>query len=801
LLSKRGLSAETITYFSLRPSIGGWEYPVARDLPTRRWKAFPHQQGPKYLWLPDKPDALRFYDPHGDLAERTAAANGTLILASGEADVWALYEGHITNTTATMLGEGTIPAWLVDELHRLHVRIIQIWPDRDETGQRAALKLRDLLAGTGIALEIYELPYEFGSKGDIGQLLIDVGAANLQQVLTACPCQILPNPAPVRQPSAYTPPADVTNLYEQWCIEVERAAVAAWNISEPNSKNLSRKNFKSPFREDKRPSAQWNYTAHGFKDYATGEFYNTHTVADLLGLPSWEDTKPVYTPAANTAVRYFKRGVPEKFIALLLNLHGDTWLNPKRGTLPNLGAAAVTYYAWMELIQCGIVSEREAVTAKSLARDSLRQISEDTAQRGIEQLVEWDLADFLHLVKDPKEIRAETPLIQSRRGPKGRQVMLRPLQDAIPALLKKLEQPLLARVLITDYPDLPVRASLLAEALADIGLTPDQIEQIDAQSEALYTENRALTQRARQEFQRRRAIFQAKYGLEALLCDQPLILPEGVLTPNASVFRDVVDNAHLEAVGGVRNNRYEAARAVGRSMSAHRASCARREIVIVPQYQEHTLDPKGQDIASQCAALDPQAFARGSMELIAPDGSSTWVSENRADSLDFDGWAANREGNLPLTLRIRKTSIEKHKAQATAEDIEAQEIVSERQRSLHQRRKSKIAPADASSTSWPEAYLLRQGELRAPLFGITLLPDGRFADRFGEIHERDARTLWHCLVEPDPPPLSEQAPAHICCICSEPAPFMEWSGWYCETHYELPLNEKRRLWPRVLPFD
>ena len=334
LLSKRGLSAATITYFSLRPSIGGWEYPVARAFPTRRWKAYPNQNGPKYRWLPDKPDTLRFYDPHGDLTERIATTNGTLLLASGEADVWALYEGRLTNATATMLGEGTIPSWLVAELHRLQVRIVQIWPDRDATGQTSARKLHDLLAGTGIALEVYELPYKLGSKGDIGKLLIDVGTENLSSELAACPRQRLPDPAPVRKPSTYTPPADTTGLYEQWCITVEQAAVATWNIQPPNSKQLSTRNFKSPFRTDKRPSAQWNYSAHGFKDYATGDFYNTHTVADLLGLPAWDDYKQAHAPAVSVAViqsRHFPHGIPEKFISLLLNLHGDPWLIPNAG--------------------------------------------------------------------------------------------------------------------------------------------------------------------------------------------------------------------------------------------------------------------------------------------------------------------------------------------------------------------------------------------------------------------------------------------------------------------------------------
>ena len=112
----------------------------------------------------------------------------------------------------------------------------------------------------------------------------------------------------------------------------------AWNIAPPNAKNLSRKNFSSPYCEDRRPSAQCNYTTHGFKDYATREFSNTHAVAELLGFTPWDDYKaqhctPLPRPAslAEKVSRDWWQGVPENLITLLLNLHGDTWLNVSRG--------------------------------------------------------------------------------------------------------------------------------------------------------------------------------------------------------------------------------------------------------------------------------------------------------------------------------------------------------------------------------------------------------------------------------------------------------------------------------------
>ena len=94
------------------------------------------------------------------------------------------------------------------------------------------------------------------------------------------------------------------DLYERWCVEVvEQTAIRTWVITPPNGKQLSRRNFSSPLRDDHKPSAQWSYTAHGFKDYGTGEFYNTQVVAALLGVQAWEDFKRAHTSRRLTGKR------------------------------------------------------------------------------------------------------------------------------------------------------------------------------------------------------------------------------------------------------------------------------------------------------------------------------------------------------------------------------------------------------------------------------------------------------------------------------------------------------------------
>jgi hypothetical protein len=762
LLHQRGISLKSATHFNIRPQSRGWVYPVAPDHPAQRWKAFPRQRGPKYLWLPAQPDDITFYDPHGDLAGRVTAASGVLILATGEPDVWALYEGGILYATATLHGEGTILPWLVDELRRLGVTIVRLWPDRDPAGLNHAAKLRDSLAGLGIRLEAFALPYPPDSKADINQLLIDVGPDNLRAALEACPPLELPRPTQTQpaRPAVYTPPAnEITDLYERWCVEVvEQAAVAAWNIAPPNSKNLSRRNFSSPLREDRRPSAQWSYTAHGFKDYATGEFYNTHTVADLLGVLSWADYKaalhPAVEPLTASRLRHFPQGVPLRMVRLGLNLHGDTWLNVRRGVLPNFGAAMVTYYVWTELVRAGAQLDDEPLTAKQLASEGEKigfDLSRDTAARGLTLLAEWEIGDFLTLYNKRACVGAKTRLFPEKRGPKGKPFLMRPLAEAMPAFLDRLEPYLLSCVLVNEFPDVPVAADVLAEKLADLELTAEQVAAIDARCQGLFAENHGAYQAAWREFERRRGIFRLKYGLPALLDDQPLQLPEGAAISNAARFRDAVDDVHLEASGGVRENRYAAARAVGRTLSTHKASCDRRGIVAVPQYEEYPL-PAGGEVLSSLEALDARALERGTMELVAPDGNTVWACSRHADVFDYDAWVARHNG--PITVRVRRASIEKRREQATEQDLEAQAQESARQAAISQRRATCTAPPQEPPTAWPETYLLHQAALRWRWLGMDELPDGRFVTPHGEVVERSARTVWQTLAEliaPDPP--------------------------------------------------
>lgn len=394
LLHQRGISDSTIDALGIRANGRGWVYPVQPGHAVRRWKAFPGQGGAKYLWKPSKPSDVTFYDPRGELAAHIAAADGVLVLAAGEPDVWALHEAGIQNATCLMLGEGGVPDWLLPELARLRVLSVVVYPDRDSAGQRFAQRLQARLVNAA-SFTAYQLPAEMGTKYDINALLMDVGRDELPAALQACAVWNLPPVAEPERPRRDTLPdlpAEYGNLYEQWCGEVERAALQAWNIAPPNGKNLSRRNFKSPYRKDARPSAQWNYTTHGFTDYGQGgEHSNTRTVAELLGVQSWDDYKREHAPAkasdnvtsfSGGALRVFPDGFPTTMARRLRTVN-------RRIGVEDHTPAEMVGIAWHAIVAAGVLPHDAIVSAAEFRRANKaigENLSRDTVETGLKQL-------------------------------------------------------------------------------------------------------------------------------------------------------------------------------------------------------------------------------------------------------------------------------------------------------------------------------------------------------------------------------------------------------------------------------
>lgn len=162
----------------------GWRYPLfnakgqpyrVKDKAAYRWKNADSNAtgGEKYLWLPGKPDGIRYY-----LLPDTLAAirkhGGIVYIASGEPDVLAYRSAGIKNVIC-WFGERSIPDTLADDLAKMGVWLATYCPDRDTTGMKSAAAVQELLSESEIKLELRALPGEMGSKNDINWLWMDCG--------------------------------------------------------------------------------------------------------------------------------------------------------------------------------------------------------------------------------------------------------------------------------------------------------------------------------------------------------------------------------------------------------------------------------------------------------------------------------------------------------------------------------------------------------------------------------------------------------------------------------------------------
>ena len=165
----------------------GWVYPIINQygnpaevragLTLYRWKACDSNANPKYMFLPEDPQdggpwhKPRIYFAPG-FAEAVKKAGGVVIWASGEPDVWAWMSAGFRNVFC-WFGEMNVPDNLVAMLQHFEIKTVLMYPDLDDTGQRAATKVKDLLIANRIGFSWYELDRDkLGDGGDINKLWI-----------------------------------------------------------------------------------------------------------------------------------------------------------------------------------------------------------------------------------------------------------------------------------------------------------------------------------------------------------------------------------------------------------------------------------------------------------------------------------------------------------------------------------------------------------------------------------------------------------------------------------------------------
>ncbi len=287
-LEDRGLwqSAQRAAWL---PNGTGWLYPVHRaedGTLIHRWKAYDSSAKPKYAWPDGKPDDCKYYLLPS--AREAIQDTSSVYIASGEPDVLAFMAGGIPNTLC-WFGESNVPSSLAADLREMGVLTAYLFPDRDNTGRTAAIKVKHMLAGSGIQLLVYELPERLGDKGDINKLWLDVNCDIDDFVTALISCDSLDlSDDPVEQHQLEFddfPPA----FYE--ALDSAMHARGVKRYDNDGWSNLIRCIMTDHEHDDERPAGSWHLEKHIFKCFKCAKSYLAKEVGDRIGV-DWRDFVP-----------------------------------------------------------------------------------------------------------------------------------------------------------------------------------------------------------------------------------------------------------------------------------------------------------------------------------------------------------------------------------------------------------------------------------------------------------------------------------------------------------------------------
>lgn len=330
-LHMRGISAETQALFRIVAGKGygkaqdkdGFRYPTFDEEGKRRlrWKHVDSHAaaGDKYGWeiMPDgTAQTWKIYvADYKALREAVERKNGVLYWCAGEVDVWTLHAASASGSyppAASAFGEKNIPENIAEWLKSIGVNRVVYYPDLDKPGLAAAAKLYRLLSGSGMALELYRLPGDIGSKLDLNALWQQVkfNKDAFWKALKTCPAiddiemyddSLDHVQAPQQNSNGEMPPEYYKAIEERLGIKRYRANGFSFNIL-------------CPFHEETKPSAAWHRDNHFLHCQVCGT-YNAKQTAERKGidyrqyLPAREvrsgalDVRPAspYTPPAQPA--------------------------------------------------------------------------------------------------------------------------------------------------------------------------------------------------------------------------------------------------------------------------------------------------------------------------------------------------------------------------------------------------------------------------------------------------------------------------------------------------------------------
>lgn len=299
LARRRGFSPETLTRFNVRLNGTGWLYDskcMDNQTIATRWKSFystkdaapenEREHWQKYRWSPEKPDNAKYFYPRGE-SLKNAIQNSwnNLWLVGGDMGSMTLFDAGIPHVISCY-GDSNIPDTLPDDLADWKVSILHVIPDRDESGMKWAMGIRELVYPKlpDVIIKFYALPYEVGSKKDVNDFWKDQGRpAKFEDMLMALPEWVLPE----REPTVQQRELRIESESDQDIPERLKAELRfRLGVKESfNGEGWSRKNVRCPFHDDKEPSATWNDDLAILKCHAgCGKSYLVKDLCDHYGI-------------------------------------------------------------------------------------------------------------------------------------------------------------------------------------------------------------------------------------------------------------------------------------------------------------------------------------------------------------------------------------------------------------------------------------------------------------------------------------------------------------------------------------
>lgn len=219
-LHERRISDQAIAVFEIQPAANGRGvvYPVCGELRQKNLNT----NLVKYFWVESEPENPPVLYSHPDLLDAINQADGALWLASGEADVWALYSAGIHHAACMIPGERNPTPELLTALQTLGVLTVYIAPDVDAKGRSWARVMAGFFENSGIELDVRQIPvdeppYNLTEAADLGELWrVYTGRAHFERFLLGLrrvyPEPKRPEPKPERNPATNLNPAYLADI-------------------------------------------------------------------------------------------------------------------------------------------------------------------------------------------------------------------------------------------------------------------------------------------------------------------------------------------------------------------------------------------------------------------------------------------------------------------------------------------------------------------------------------------------------------------------------------------------------------